>query len=80
MTTTTPSKTVVQLAAVREWVRTGRCRQIREHANVSQGEVARAVGVEPATVCRWEAGQRMPQGDAAIRYLEVLEALAKAQS
>jgi DNA-binding transcriptional regulator YiaG len=39
------------------------------------GEVARGVGVAVATVSRWEAGQRIPRGAAALRYGELLESL-----
>ena len=50
---------------------------IRQTANLSQSEVAAAVGVSRAAVSRWEAGTRMPRGEAARRYARLLEVLNK---
>jgi DNA-binding transcriptional regulator YiaG len=56
--------------------RTGVARAIRQEAHVSLREVAQAVeGVDRTTILRWETGQRAPRGEAAIRYLRVLEEL-----
>jgi DNA-binding transcriptional regulator YiaG len=65
-----------QVARVRKLVRSGQVRSIRMAAGLSQVEVAELLGVTPSAVCRWEAGARMPHGDVAIRYLELLMALA----
>ncbi len=50
---------------------------IREDAGVSALMVAQAAGLPHITVRRYERGLRQPSGDAALRYLKVLDALAK---
>ena len=50
-------------------------RMIRERAEISQADLARAVGVGRATVARWEAGTRTPGRRVLGRYLEVLNQL-----
>jgi DNA-binding transcriptional regulator YiaG len=64
-----------QLARVRSLTRSGAAKSIRLGAKLSLGEVARAIEVTPATVLRWERGERVPTGDKALRYLTVLEGL-----
>lgn len=66
---------LVDLAKVRGLVRSGNARYIRLARGLSVGEVARGVGVAKATVSRWEAGQRIPRGAAALRYGQLLESL-----
>lgn len=60
------------------WLRTslasGRARQIREVARLSQGDVALAMEVPQPTVARWEAG-RMPRREHAARYARFLQEL-----
>jgi transcriptional regulator with XRE-family HTH domain len=68
---------VVDLARVRDLVRTGVARSIRVAAGISLSELAREIGVSPAAVCRWEANQRTPRGPAAVRYGEALDALMR---
>lgn len=41
----------------------------------SQAEIASAAQVAQSTVALWETGQRVPRGDAALRYADVLESL-----
>jgi len=72
---TKPVDTAIELSRVRRLVRSGHARRIREEAQLSQGEVAKIVGVTSAAVSRWESGDRMPQGEAAIRYGELLRSL-----
>jgi DNA-binding transcriptional regulator YiaG len=52
-------------------------RELREAAGVSQGAVADELGVDRATVCRWELGKRVPRGAHAIAYRELLDRLAR---
>lgn len=66
---------LVELANVRSLVRSGDARYIRLARGLSVGEVARGVGVAKATVSRWEAGQRIPRGAAALRYGSLLASL-----
>lgn len=63
------------LARVRGLCSSGAARSIRLAAKISLGEVARSVGVTPATVLKWERGQRSPRPEAAMRYLAVLQEL-----
>lgn len=63
------------LTEARKAVRTGEAIELRLAAELSQGELARAVGVNAATVSRWEAGLRKPSGEAALRYARGLRLL-----
>jgi len=51
-------------------------RALREHHGLSQGEVADLLGVDRASVSRYESGERSPRPLVAERYLELLERLA----
>ena len=53
----------------------GATRKSRQAAGLSLAEVAVAVGVSPATILRWETGQRTPRGAAALRYARLHETL-----
>ena len=64
-----------KLVQVRSLTKTGAARAIRNGAQVTQSEIAEAVGVSISTVCRWELGERRPQGQSALRYAEVLNSL-----
>ncbi len=65
------------LIRVRRMAETGLARRIREDAGVSLAELALDVGVHKTNVHRWETGSRRPRGEPAIRYLRVLEELAR---
>lgn len=67
---------VEQVIWVRRLGRNGGARVIRESASVSASEVARELGVTPATVTRWELGQRTPRSDDAERWAELLRKLS----
>jgi DNA-binding XRE family transcriptional regulator len=64
------------LIEARSAARTGSGADVRCAAGLSQGELARAAGINPATVSRWESQERQPTGPAAIRYARVLRLLA----
>lgn len=49
---------------------------LRERAGISQDAVAQAVGVDRATVSRWESGEREPRDRHLARYVDVLDRLA----
>lgn len=66
---------LMRLAAARRLASTGEALRIREAAGLTRAEVARVVGVDRATVSRWEDGSRRPTGDAALRFAELLGAL-----
>lgn len=69
------SQRLAELARVRQLCTSGSARVRREAARLSLAEVATPVEVTPTTVWRWERGQRKPRGDAALRYLAVLDSL-----
>lgn len=66
---------VVELSNVRAAVMSGKAREVRQAANISQAEAARAIGVSAAAVSRWECGRRLPTGPHALRYARLLAAL-----
>jgi transcriptional regulator with XRE-family HTH domain len=53
-------------------------RLLRERAGVSQAVLATAVGVDRASVSRWESGRRTPRGEQVERYRAVLQRLTGA--
>ena len=65
------------LVRVRRLASTGTARHIREEAELSLSEMAKAAKVHTTTVHRWETGSRRPRGEAALRYLRVLEDLTR---
>lgn len=74
------AKTLELLTEVRAATRTGFAVDLRRSADLSQSDLARAAGIHPATVSRWESGARKPTGKAALRYARVLRALERAVS
>ena len=69
--------TLVKVTRVRDLVRSGAARSIRTGAGLSLGEVGRTLGCSASTVLRWEAGERTPRGDLAVRYGELLNTLLR---
>lgn len=69
-------ESVVGLSRVRELVRSGEARRIRIDARLSLGEIAASVGITAACISRWESLDRTPRGEAALRYLDLLERLS----
>lgn len=65
------------LIEARAAVNSGRAARIRELAGLSQAEIAELVGVTPAAISRWEAGERRPTGDRAIAYGRALRRIAE---
>ena len=51
-------------------------RLLRSRAGISQGAIARALGVSRAAVCRWESGLRTPVGTHLDTYVDLLTRLA----
>lgn len=54
-------------------------RAIRQRAGVSQGDIARAIGVTRQAVGRWEDGTATPRGEHLALYLELLRAMEPAE-
>jgi DNA-binding transcriptional regulator YiaG len=75
MTTTTPTSEVERLARVQQLAASGKARELR--GDVPATAVARAAGTSHVAVLRWEKRLRRPSGAAALRYLDVLDALAR---
>jgi len=67
---------VQTVAWVRRLARTGTARLIREGAGISASEMARALGVSPAAVSRWERGERAPKSDLAEAWAALLRRLS----
>ena len=51
-------------------------RALRQQACLTQQDVADALGVCRVAIHRWETGSRLPTGDMAVRYLELLRLAA----
>jgi DNA-binding transcriptional regulator YiaG len=67
----------LRLTRMRLLAQTGAARAMREAAGLSLSEAAASARVNRVTIFRWEHQQRRPHGDAALRYLELLEELAR---
>jgi DNA-binding transcriptional regulator YiaG len=67
----------LEIAKVRQMIRTGRARAIREQAGVSQNDVALELDVTVSTVSRWERAERSPRGEVAQRYGQLLRSLSE---
>jgi transcriptional regulator with XRE-family HTH domain len=52
------------------------CRELRLQAQLSQQDIADALGVHRESVSRWERGERSPRGDLLLNYVDVLRSLA----
>jgi DNA-binding transcriptional regulator YiaG len=65
------------LIDARRRARSGEGRRLREAAGLSLRELAAQVGVDAATLDRWERGLARPRRAAALRYQTVLAALAE---
>jgi DNA-binding XRE family transcriptional regulator len=68
------------LAEARQLALSGGGRMLRELAGLNQSELARAVDVDQSTLWRWEAGERVPSGEHAIRYAKFLRELSERYS
>ena len=50
-------------------------RRLRVDAGLTVAQLATAIGVAPASVSAWEAGERVPQGIHRAAYAQALETL-----
>lgn len=48
-------------------------KKMRLKRRLSQEDIAKKMGVTPATVCRWENGEFLPRADKLIALAKVLE-------
>jgi DNA-binding transcriptional regulator YiaG len=72
---TTSPRTVEQLAEARALIASGEARRIRRAARLSLADVAAAIPADLSAVGRWERGQRVPRGTAALRYADLIARL-----
>ncbi len=70
--------TIASLVLARRLARTGEGRRLREEVGLGAREVADEVGIDVATLYRWEPGQTRPGAGAATRWVEVLRDAAAA--
>jgi transcriptional regulator with XRE-family HTH domain len=66
---------VIDLSLIRELARSGAARQIRENALLSLADLAKALGVHPSSVSRWETGRSLPRAGVAGRWGAILREL-----
>lgn len=55
-------------------------RELRRAAGLSQGRLAKELGVTRVTVARWELGTRSPRGELLIAYVELLDTIRAASA
>jgi len=68
------------LRRMREDALSGKARQARIDAGLSQAEIAAVAGVNQTTIALWELGRRRPRGEAALRYARLLRRLAASEA
>lgn len=66
---------VLDLVQARRLTRGGG-RRIRVAADLTLRELAAEVGVDAATLYRWERGEGKPRGEAAVRWVRALESIS----
>jgi len=69
------TSTALRLTLLRRLMETGAARAMREAAGLSYSEAAAGAKIDRITIFRWETHRRRPHGDAALRYLSLLEEL-----
>lgn len=50
---------------------------LRKQAGISQREIGEVCGVTESCISRWEAGLRVPRGEAGDRYVDLINRLAR---
>jgi transcriptional regulator with XRE-family HTH domain len=66
---------VLAVTRARSWLRTGRARALRERAGLSQADIGRAAGTDPAQISRWESGKAAPHRRYALRLAGLYDGL-----
>jgi transcriptional regulator with XRE-family HTH domain len=61
------------LTRIRQEAKSGRARMRRQNAGLSLRDLAAALGVDPATLWRWETGRSIPRATAALQWAEALQ-------
>jgi helix-turn-helix protein len=60
---------------VREWIESGKARDLRVSAALSLAAAGRDVEVGPDTILRWERGDHVPRGRNVMAYYTFLHRL-----
>lgn len=68
---------LLSLVAARRYVETGTGKAIRLRAGLSMSKVGRAAGVSGQAVKNWEEGVCLPRPEAAVLWVQLLDALAE---
>lgn len=68
---------VLDLALLRQGVNHQEARRLRLKANILVREMAKEVGVDPATMSRYEAGSQRPQGETLDRWAAAIADLRR---
>jgi len=55
------------IASIRHLAETRQIQPIREAAGLTQADLARVTGCTPSSIAKYEAGDRTPSGDRALR-------------
>ncbi len=72
---TKSSRSARELARARALIASGEARRIRRAARLSLADVAAAIPADLSAVGRWERGQRVPRGPAALQYAQLITRL-----
>ncbi len=75
MSNAATKRDVLGLARLRAMLRSGEAVKIREAAEITNPEMATALGVNPSTLYRWETGKCVPKGEKAKAYARLLAEL-----
>jgi len=70
------SETLI-LVKARKYALDGTGARVRKAANLSQYEVAKVIGRSNVCVHRWEKGEHQPHGEAALRWVALIDALSE---
>jgi transcriptional regulator with XRE-family HTH domain len=68
---------LLKLAQARRLAKNGTGRMIRVSHGLSLKDIGNAIYASPTTVLRWERFQRVPHGEAAERWAELIEKLSR---
>lgn len=77
MPQTPPEARLERVLRIRRMQADGTAQRLREQHRVSQTTLAKAIGVTPETLNRWEQGHMRPREPLALAWLDVLERLEK---
>ena len=72
----TSTSRLLLLAKTRTRVADGSAKALRQRYGLSLTEIAEGLSISPTTVWRYERGDRVPRGDVAVRYGQLLSDLA----